>query len=133
MAENRSPMPFEKTGNKNKQSKLLSNSTRNSIPEYVSRRIIRRIFIFTGLPSAGGMGIFVGSYVLVTKEILDIPPSVTLLTSGIFFLLGLAGLTYAMLSASWEYQAGSLLGIENLKPNYFRFKESIREKKKSIN
>ena len=71
-----------------------------------------RIAIATGLPTLLGMGVFVASYVLVSRHILDLPPSATLLASGGCFLLGLVGLSYGVLSASWEDAPGSLLGTE---------------------
>ena len=77
------------------------------------------------------MGVFVLSYVLMTRGIADIAPGVTLATSGFFFLLGLAGLSYGVLSASWEDDNGTLLGLENVKPNLQRMKESIRAQKQS--
>lgn len=77
------------------------------------------------------MGVFVLSYVLMTRGIADIAPGVTLATSGFFFLLGLAGLSYGVLSASWENDNGTLLGLENVKPNLQRMKESIRAQKQN--
>ena len=75
------------------------------------------------------MGVFVGSYVLVTRGISDISPGLTLAVSGGFFLIGLAGLSYGVLSASWEPENGSLLGLENISTNIQRMRESIRAQK----
>jgi len=91
----------------------------------------RRVAIATGIPSIMGMGVFVGSYFLVSRQIMDVPPGVTLLGSGGFFLLGLGGLSYGVLSASWEQNAGTLLGLEHIKPNIQRMRESIRAQKQS--
>ena len=102
-----------------------------AIPKAVANRMARRVAVFTGLPSFAGMGVFVLSYVLMTRGIADIAPGVTLATSGFFFLLGLAGLSYGVLSASWEDDNGTLLGLENVKPNLQRMKESIRAQKQS--
>ena len=76
-----------------------------------------------------GMGVFVGSYLLITRGIADIAPGLTLATSGGFFLLGLVGLSFGVLSSSWDPQPGSILGFENLKPNIQRMRESIRSSK----
>jgi hypothetical protein len=54
-----------------------------------------------------------------------------LLGSGGFFLLGLGGLSYGVLSASWEQNAGTFLGLEHIKPNIQRMRESIRAQKQS--
>tara|TARA_B100001758_G_scaffold246478_1_gene261646 strand:+ start:113 stop:397 length:285 start_codon:yes stop_codon:yes gene_type:complete len=86
----------------------------------------RRVAIATGVPSVMGMAVFVISYLLVSRQILDIPPGVTLISSGACFLLGLLGLSYGVLSASWEPQPGSLLGIEHIKPNMQRLRSSMK-------
>jgi hypothetical protein len=96
------------------------------IPDYVANRMARRVAIATGIPSVLGMSTFVASYLLVSKGILDIPPGVTLVTSGGFFLLGLVGLSYGVLSASWEPGAGSLLGFEQMGVNISRLRSSIK-------
>jgi hypothetical protein len=96
------------------------------IPEAVANRMARRIAIATGIPSFLGMSVFVVSYLLVSRGIADIAPSLTLLLSGAFFLLGLVGLSYGVLSASWEDQPGSLLGLEQIGLNLGRLKESVR-------
>ena len=96
------------------------------IPNVVANRMARRIAIATGIPTAAGMGVFVASYFLVSRHLLDIPPSATLLASGACFLLGLLGLSYGVLSASWEEQQGSLLGVEQIPLNLTRLKASIR-------
>jgi hypothetical protein len=95
------------------------------IPEAVANRMARRIAIATGIPTVLGMGVFVGSYVLVSRQIYDIPPGATLAASGGCFLLGLLGLSYGVLSASWEPQPGSLLGSEQLGLNIGRIKQSL--------
>jgi hypothetical protein len=95
------------------------------IPEAVANRMARRIAIATGIPTLMGMGVFVGSYFLVSRQILDVSPGLTLAASGGCFLLGLLGLSYGVLSASWEPQPGSLLGSEQLGLNIGRIKQSI--------
>lgn len=97
-----------------------------AIPDAVANRMARRIAIATGVPTLLGMGVFVGSYLLVSRHLLDIPPSATLLASGGCFLLGLVGLSYGVLSASWEDAPGSLLGREQIPVNFGRLKASLR-------
>lgn len=97
-----------------------------TIPDYVANRMARRVAVATGIPSILGMSTFVASYLLVSKGVLDIPPGITLVTSGGFFLLGLVGLSYGVLSASWEPGAGSLLGIEQIGLNIGRLRSSIK-------
>jgi len=100
--------------------------TQQAIPNAVANRMARRIALATGLPTLLGMGVFIGSYVLVSRHLLDIPPSTTLLASGACFLLGLVGLSYGVLSASWEDSPGSLLGTEQIPLNLSRIKTSLR-------
>ena len=96
------------------------------IPEAVSNRMARRIAIATGIPSVLGMGVFIASYLLVSRSILDIPTGVTLVASGGCFLLGLLGLSYGVLSASWEDAPGSLLGLEQIGLNVGRLRSSFK-------
>jgi len=96
------------------------------IPDAVANRMARRIAIATGLPTVAGMGVFIGSYLLVSRHILDISPSATLLASGGCFLLGLVGLSYGVLSASWEEAPGSFFGSEQIPVNLTRLKASLR-------
>lgn len=96
------------------------------IPDAVANRMARRIAIGTGIPTVLGMGVFIASYLLVSRSILDIPPALTLLSSGACFLLGVLGLSYGVLSASWEDAPGSLLGIEQIGVNISRLRSSIR-------
>jgi hypothetical protein len=82
----------------------------------------RRIAISTGIPTVMGMGVFVASYLLISQKILDIPPGITLVSSGGCFLLGLVGLSYGIFSSSWLEQPGSILGLEQIKPNIKRLR-----------
>jgi len=100
--------------------------SQQSIPPAVANRMARRIAIATGIPPLLGMATFVASYLLVSRSVLDIPPAVTLVTSGGFFLLGLLGLSYGVLSASWEDAAGSLLGFEQIGVNVSRLRSSFK-------
>lgn len=86
----------------------------------------RRIALATGLPSLMGMAVFVVSYLLVSRGIATIEPVVTLVASGGCFLLGLVGLSYGVLSASWEDAPGSRFGLEQIPVNIARIRESIR-------
>jgi len=96
------------------------------IPDVVANRMARRIAVASGVPSVLGMGVFVGSYLLVSRQIVDIPPGITLVASGGLFLLGVLGLSYGVLSASWETEPGSLLGSEQIGLNVGRLRQSLR-------
>lgn len=132
MADQRKPLPFEPSNSADattKSPKRSTNAKSQPIPKAVANRMARRVAISTGLPSVMGMAVFVISYLLVTRGIYDVPPGLTLVTSGGFFLLGLVGLSYGVLSASWEPQPGTLLGLEHIKPNIARMRSSIKAQK----
>jgi len=109
-------------------SNKVSTSKRSSsgIPKYVADRMARRIFFTAGIPTILGMSVFVVSYIIVTKNIAEIPPSSTIAISALFFLLGLAGLSFGILSASWDKEPGSFFGIENIPMNIQRAKAAFK-------
>ena len=141
MADNssRNTIPFE-PGNKkkNKQKKnpeTLKKSVKNSqkkqkssddaslsaIPDSVSQRMIKRMAIFSGIPTALGMSSFFIFYWVVTNDLLDIPNSVVGAISLGLFGLGVLGLSYGIFSASWdENQVGSLWGWQEFTQNLGR-------------
>ena len=130
MSDKRKPLPFEPNRSQDKQTVGSSRSSGTAaIPKAVANRMARRVAVFTGLPTMASMGVFVGSYILVTRGISDIAPGLTLAVSGGFFLIGLAGLSYGVLSASWEPDNGSMLGFENIGTNLQRMRQSIRAQK----
>ena len=108
----------------NKPIKKINSSS--GIPKYVADRMARRIFFTAGIPTVLGMSVFVVSYVIVTKNIAEIPPSSTIAISALFFLLGLAGLSFGILSASWDREPGSFFGIENIPMNIQRAKAAFK-------
>ncbi len=107
-------------------------SEKSGIPKYVANRMARRIAFTTGIPTISGMGVFIGSYFLISKGIADISPTLTLVSSAICFLIGLLGLSYGILSASWDFNPGSFLGFENIKPNIKRMKDAFKTNQKDI-
>ena len=118
---------------KNAFQKIENNTPNNpnpniskGIPKYVADRMARRIFFTAGIPTILGMSVFVVSYFIVTKNIAEIPPSSTIAISALFFLIGLAGLSFGILSASWDKEPGSLLGIENIPLNIQRAKSAFK-------
>ena len=104
-------------------------SKNSGIPKYVANRMARRIAFTTGIPTLSGMGVFIGSYFLISKGIAEISPTVTLVSSAMCFLVGLLGLSYGILSASCDFNPGSFLGFENIKPNINRMKDAFKSTK----
>ena len=102
----------------------------SAIPDHVSRRMVRRVLLLSGMPTFLAMGVFVLSYVLMSQGIMRIEPVVTIGVSGVFFVLGLLGLSYGVLSASWDDGPGSLLGLEQFGTNLQRLRASLRTTKR---
>ena len=120
----------EKTAFANLENKsdtvIPTKNSSSGIPKYVADRMARRIFFTAGIPTIMGMSVFVVSYIIVTRNIAEIPPSSTIAISAIFFLLGLAGLSFGILSASWDKEPGSFFGIENIPMNIQRAKAAFK-------
>jgi hypothetical protein len=94
--------------------------------------MIRRMALFCGVPTVLGISTFIVSYVVVTQELFKLPPTAVLLVSLGFFGLGVVGLSYGVLSASWdEDSAGSRLGWGEFRLNFGRMTEAWRSSKKS--
>lgn len=99
-----------------------------SIPEVISRRMLRRMVFFSGVPVTVGILTFFGSYVVITQEIADLPNVVVLLVTLACFGLSVAGLTYGALSASWEEETlGTMVGFDQFQLNAGRLLDSWRE------
>ena len=105
----------------------------SGIPKYVADRMARRIFFTAGIPTIMGMSVFVVSYIVVTRNIAEIPPSSTIAISALFFLLGLGGLSFGILSASWDKEPGSFFGLENISMNIERAKAAFRPATQNFN
>ena len=121
--------------NIDKKVPAVTSRTRQSsgIPKYVADRMARRIFFTAGIPTIMGMSVFVISYIVVTKNIAEIPPSSTIAISALFFLLGLGGLSFGILSASWDKEPGSFFGIENIPLNIERAKAAFKPASQNFN
>lgn len=115
-----------RSGKANLKSSRRSGPSQQVIPDAVANRMARRIAIGTGIPTVMGMGVFIGSYLLVSRQIFDVPPGATLVASGGCFFLGLLGLSFGVFSASWEEQPGSLIGTEQIGLNISRLRSSIK-------
>ena len=123
---------MEKAEKAHPQRKARGKATpqRSAIPDHVSRRMVRRILLLSGAPTLLAMGVFVLNYLLMSQGIMRIEPIVTIGVSGVFFVLGLLGLSYGVLSASWDDGPGSLLGLEQFGANLQRLRTSIRAVKR---
>ncbi|MBW4635983.1 MAG: PAM68 family protein [Iphinoe sp. HA4291-MV1] len=99
-----------------------------AIPQVVSQRMIRRVAGFCGIPTVLGISTLVVSYLLLTYAGIKLPPIAVLLANMGFFGLGVLGITYGVLSASWdEHRVGSLLGWNEFTTNWGRMMTARRE------
>lgn len=130
----RSPTPVQSVPDRSAKAEVSADDKPESmqIPQAVSRRMARRMAFFCGIPSALGMATFFVSYFLVTKNIFPLPTSAVVLVSMGFFGLGVLGLSYGVISASWdEESAGSLWGWSEFTLNWSRLTAAWRSNKKS--
>ncbi len=132
------PVPSVSANVNNSKTKISTNLTpkRNDplgIPEEVNRRIVRRAALFCGVPTGLGITTFVVSYILVSQHIFDLPTSAVVLVSMLFLGLGVVGLSYGAISASWdEGLVGSWWGNEEFKRNFGYLREAWKSQQQLI-
>ena len=146
----RSPLPFEPNKKRPKPAKTVTKSViknqapqekpqqqrryskqEMAIPEVVSQRMVRRVAGFCGIPTALGISSLIVSYLLVTFADIQLPPIAVLLVNMGLFGLGVVGITYGVLSASWDEETpGTFLGFDEFSTNWGRMTEVWRETQK---
>lgn len=95
------------------------------IPEVVSNRMATRMAVCCGVPSLLGLLTFPICYVIVKQELFELPNVAVVLVSMGCFGLGVVGLSYGVISASWEEELpGSFLGWSEFRLNFGRIIES---------
>lgn len=95
------------------------------IPPVVSNRMLKRGFVFSGIPTALAFLVIPISYLGRVKGGFEIPNVIVMGVSLGGLVLGLLGITFSVLSASWdEAVPGSLLGFEEFKLNLGRIREA---------
>mmetsp|Transcript_25901 Transcript_25901/g.60782 ORF Transcript_25901/g.60782 Transcript_25901/m.60782 type:complete len:310 (+) Transcript_25901:163-1092(+) len=107
------------------------------IPEKVAQRMGKRMLPFVGVPLLGGMGAFVGFWYMATYRDMEFQPVLVAGTTIALLAVGLVGITYSMMSASWDPEReGTIIGtdefsrnIDNIKGGLTRSRENaeVRE------
>ncbi len=121
------PVPQPESG-KQVDKKRTYTKEEMAIPKVVSQRMIRRVAGFCGVPTFLGIATLVASYLLAIYASITLPPIAVLLVNMGLFGLGVLGITYGVLSASWdEDRVGGLLGLSDFKTNWGRMVEVWRE------
>lgn len=115
------------------QQRPRKGSAQSEIPKEVSQRMLRRMAFFSGMPIALGVGVFFLAYYLLSRQIVEFPPVAVLLVTMGCFGLGVLGLTYGVLSASWDAEPGGLIGLKEFRLNFGRAVESWRAGKAAKN
>jgi|SRR5919202_1181086 hypothetical protein len=119
------PAPSKTATNKDKQTTDSRESM--AIPEVVSKRMVRRMALLCGIPTVLGISTFFASYFLVTNVGLKLPNGAVVLVSMGFFGLGVLGLSYGVLSASWDEDIpGTKLGWQEFTTNLGRMTSAWR-------
>ncbi|BAQ64512.1 PAM68 family protein [Geminocystis sp. NIES-3709] len=150
-SSNRNSLPFEPKKNKKVVKKATNNTPINKsdknfqekkesaslreIPEVVSKRMIRRMAIFSGMPTGLGIFSFFAFYFVVKQEWFKVPNTAVLLVSMGLFGLGVLGLSYGILSTSWdEERVGTWWGWSDFTLNFSRMTSAWRNaRQESIN
>jgi Photosynthesis affected mutant 68 len=104
---------------------MASDPSVGAVPELVANRMLGRIVVLAGLPVFGGLAIFVGAFFYFKKYDLVVQPAMVAYATQVPFILGLLGITYGILSSSWDKEEGSMLGIEEFKTNLQRVKDGL--------
>ncbi|KAG7344235.1 DUF3464 domain containing protein [Nitzschia inconspicua] len=108
------------------------------IPERVAQRMGKRMLPFVGIPLFGSMASFVGFWYMATYRDMEFQPVLVATTSLVLLAVGIVGITYSIMSASWDDdREGSFLGadefsqnLENIKTGLSRSRENaiLRDK-----
>ena len=91
---------------------------RTGIPKVVSQRMVRRMALFSGIPTALGMSSFLIAYWIVSQDLFELPTSAVFAVSLGLFGLGIIGLSYGLFSTSWDETPGSWWGWQEFKTNF---------------
>jgi len=116
---------------KEEEDLIATDPSVGAVPELVANRMIARIAGFFGIPVFGGMAIFVAAFFASKKYDLVVPPVIVAYATQFPFVLGLVGISYAILSSSWDDEDGSLLGIDEFKVNVQRIRDGFDRTKQT--
>lgn len=90
----------------------------------------KRMVVFCGIPTLLGLATLPLSYWIIAQDLMDLPNVAVILVSLLFLGLSVLGLSYGVLSASWdEDQPGSWLGISEFQLNWQRLLTSWQERR----
>jgi hypothetical protein len=97
------------------------------IPEKVAQRMGKRMLPFVGIPLFGVMGTFVTFWYLATYKNYEFQPALVAFSTIGILGLGLLGITYSVMSASWDVEEeGSALGWEEFQKNLNSIQDGLK-------
>jgi len=145
--EQRASLPFEPSNKRKKkqttetepepqsspQAQPKAQASLSAIPEGVSRRMVRRMAFFSGIPTSLGILSFSLFYWIVSQVVFELPPYTVVLVSMGLFGLGVLGLSYGLISASWDEQRhGTWFGWDEFTTNIKRIFAAWRSEKQRV-
>ncbi|KAK9836133.1 hypothetical protein WJX81_004171 [Elliptochloris bilobata] len=99
------------------------------VSEAVNARILSRILTFSGVPVALALCLFPLFYYLKVVQKVDLPMGLVYTVQSLVFGAGLVGITWGILSASWDPQRkGSAFGLDEVKQNFPVLWDELRKK-----
>lgn len=117
---------------KDKKKTPVSKTEQQAIPDVVSKRMVRRMATLSGIPFGLAILTFVASYWIITQTEISLPHVAVVLVSMGFFGLSVLGLSYGVLSASWDEEApGTVLGWQEFTTNFGRMTAAWRSTKQN--
>lgn len=123
-----------KSAKETKPAKRRNTREEAAIPEVVSQRMLSRMAVLAGTPLLMGLGTFISSYFIITHDLFRLPHTAVLIVSMGFFGLSVLGLSYGVLSASWDEEIqGTILGWQEFKLNLGRMQEGWKANRQKNN
>ncbi|XP_073047645.1 protein PAM68, chloroplastic-like, partial [Primulina eburnea] len=109
----------------------VDNREEGVIPEIVTNRMMSRMGLSVGIPLFFGLLFFPFFYYLKVGFKIDVPTWISFIVSFVFFGTALLGVSYGIVSSSWDpMREGSLLGCNEAKKNRPVFWQSIWDDQK---
>lgn len=103
-----------------------------AIPEKVAQRMGKRMLPFVGIPLVGSFATFIGFWYLATQKDMEFQPAIVATTSFGFLAVGLLGITYSVLSSSWDNdREGSAFGGDEFSKNVGSIREGLARTKEN--
>jgi hypothetical protein len=100
--------------------RLLDEGVVGYLPERISNRMLKRLLPFILFPVLGGIGLF-GFYLYLAKNTeIDVPPAFVAFSTQVPFLAALLGITYSIMSTSWEPEVGRRRGGRGFRKQWSR-------------